>query len=85
MKSTRGRQRRIAPCVARIPLRAPATFARQVLTIDHISNGRVEAGLGFDYPELRSQRAVFETIANDVVPALRESRKPSKRIRATQL
>ena len=37
---------RIAPCVAQIPLRDPATFARQVLTVDHISNGRVEVGLG---------------------------------------
>ncbi|MGI9525471.1 MAG: LLM class flavin-dependent oxidoreductase [Hyphomicrobiaceae bacterium] len=37
---------RLAPCVAQIPMRDPATFARQVLTIDHVSNGRVEAGLG---------------------------------------
>lgn len=37
---------RLAPCVAQIPMRDPATFARQVLTIDHVSRGRVEAGLG---------------------------------------
>ena len=37
---------RLAPCVAQIPMRDPASFARQVLTIDHVSNGRVEAGLG---------------------------------------
>ena len=37
---------RLAPCVAQIPMRDPATFSRQVLTVDHISNGRVEAGLG---------------------------------------
>ena len=37
---------RLAPCVAQIPMRDPATFARQVVTVDHISNGRVEAGLG---------------------------------------
>lgn len=37
---------RLAPCVAQIPLRDPATFARQVLTVDHISKGRVEVGLG---------------------------------------
>ncbi len=37
---------RLAPCVAQIPMRDPATFARQVLTVDHVSNGRVEAGLG---------------------------------------
>ena len=30
------------------------------------------------YPALLSQRSVFETIANDVIPALRESRKPSE-------
>ena len=37
---------RIAPCVAQIPLRNPAMFARQALTVDHISNGRLEIGLG---------------------------------------
>lgn len=37
---------RLAPCVAQIPMRDPATFARQVLTIDHVSNGRIEAALG---------------------------------------
>jgi alkanesulfonate monooxygenase SsuD/methylene tetrahydromethanopterin reductase-like flavin-dependent oxidoreductase (luciferase family) len=37
---------RLAPCVAQIPMRDPATFARQVITIDHVSGGRVEAGLG---------------------------------------
>ncbi|MFT7476202.1 MAG: alkanesulfonate monooxygenase SsuD [Verrucomicrobiales bacterium] len=37
---------RLAPCVAQIPMRDPATFARQVLTVDHISGGRVEAALG---------------------------------------
>jgi len=37
---------RLAPCVAQIPMRDPATFARSVLTVDHISAGRVEAGLG---------------------------------------
>jgi len=34
--------------------------------------------LGLYYPALLSQRPVFEAIANDVIPALRESRKPSK-------
>ena len=37
---------RIAPCVAQIPLRNPAFFCRQALTVDHISNGRLEIGLG---------------------------------------
>jgi hypothetical protein len=32
--------------------------------------------LGLYYPALLSQRPVFETIANDVIPTLRESRKP---------
>ena len=34
--------------------------------------------LGLYYPALSSQRLVFETIANDVIPTLRESRKPSR-------
>ena len=37
---------KLAPCVAQIPMRDPATFARQVVTVDHISGGRVEAALG---------------------------------------
>lgn len=37
---------RLRPCVAQIPLRDPATFARQALTLDHISCGRIELGLG---------------------------------------
>ncbi len=41
---------RIAPCVAQIPFRNPAFFARQVLTVDHISQGRLEVGLGLGLP-----------------------------------
>ncbi len=37
---------RLTTCVTQIPLRNPALFARQVLTLDHVSNGRVEVGLG---------------------------------------
>ena len=37
---------RLRPCVAQIPLRDPATFARQALTLDHVSGGRIELGLG---------------------------------------
>lgn len=37
---------RLSPCVAQVPMRDPATFARQALTVDHISGGRVEAGIG---------------------------------------
>ena len=35
---------RLRPCVAQIPLRDPATFARQALSLDHISGGRIELG-----------------------------------------
>ena len=41
---------RIAPCVAQIPLRNPAMLARQALTVDHISGGRLEIGLGLGMP-----------------------------------
>lgn len=41
---------RIAPCVAQIPLRNPAFFAREALTVDHLSNGRLEVGLGLGLP-----------------------------------
>jgi alkanesulfonate monooxygenase SsuD/methylene tetrahydromethanopterin reductase-like flavin-dependent oxidoreductase (luciferase family) len=37
---------RISTVVTQIPLRNPAMLARQVLTLDHISHGRVELGLG---------------------------------------
>jgi alkanesulfonate monooxygenase SsuD/methylene tetrahydromethanopterin reductase-like flavin-dependent oxidoreductase (luciferase family) len=37
---------RIATYVTQFPLRHPAMLARQALTIDHISNGRLEIGLG---------------------------------------
>jgi alkanesulfonate monooxygenase SsuD/methylene tetrahydromethanopterin reductase-like flavin-dependent oxidoreductase (luciferase family) len=37
---------RLGTAVTQIPLRNPAMLARQVLTVDHISNGRVELGLG---------------------------------------
>ncbi len=41
---------RLAPCVAQIPLRNPAFFARQALSVEHISNGRLEVGLGLGLP-----------------------------------
>jgi alkanesulfonate monooxygenase SsuD/methylene tetrahydromethanopterin reductase-like flavin-dependent oxidoreductase (luciferase family) len=37
---------RLSTMVSQIPLRNPAMLARQVSGVDHISNGRVELGLG---------------------------------------
>ncbi|MFW9879710.1 MAG: LLM class flavin-dependent oxidoreductase [Candidatus Thorarchaeota archaeon] len=37
---------RIGTLVSSMPLRRPAVLARQALTVDHISNGRLELGLG---------------------------------------
>jgi alkanesulfonate monooxygenase SsuD/methylene tetrahydromethanopterin reductase-like flavin-dependent oxidoreductase (luciferase family) len=37
---------RLSTLVAQIPLRGPAMCARQALSVDHISNGRLELGLG---------------------------------------
>ena len=37
---------RLATYVTQIPLRNPAMLARQALTIDHLSGGRLEVGLG---------------------------------------
>ncbi|HEY0519532.1 MAG TPA: LLM class flavin-dependent oxidoreductase, partial [Ilumatobacteraceae bacterium] len=37
---------RLATCVSQIPLRNPAILANQAVTVDRISNGRVEVGLG---------------------------------------
>lgn len=37
---------RIATTVTQFPLRNPALLARQALTVDHISEGRLELGLG---------------------------------------
>ena len=41
---------RISPCVAQIPLRNRAVLARHALTVDHISGGRLEIGLGLGLP-----------------------------------
>ena len=40
------RRIRLTTLVTQIPLRNPAMLARQALTVDHISNGRLELGLG---------------------------------------
>jgi alkanesulfonate monooxygenase SsuD/methylene tetrahydromethanopterin reductase-like flavin-dependent oxidoreductase (luciferase family) len=37
---------RLSTVVTQIPLRNPAMLARQVLTLDHVSRGRIELGLG---------------------------------------
>ncbi|MHA2281232.1 MAG: LLM class flavin-dependent oxidoreductase [Promethearchaeota archaeon] len=37
---------RLGALVTSMPLRRPAVLARQALTVDHISNGRLEIGLG---------------------------------------
>jgi alkanesulfonate monooxygenase SsuD/methylene tetrahydromethanopterin reductase-like flavin-dependent oxidoreductase (luciferase family) len=37
---------RLATYVTQYPLRNPAMMAREALTLDHISNGRIEVGLG---------------------------------------
>ena len=37
---------RVATHITQIPFRNPAMFARQALTLDHISEGRLEIGLG---------------------------------------
>jgi alkanesulfonate monooxygenase SsuD/methylene tetrahydromethanopterin reductase-like flavin-dependent oxidoreductase (luciferase family) len=37
---------RLTTCVTQIPLRHPAMLARQALTLDHVSAGRIEIGLG---------------------------------------
>jgi alkanesulfonate monooxygenase SsuD/methylene tetrahydromethanopterin reductase-like flavin-dependent oxidoreductase (luciferase family) len=37
---------RLTTMVTQIPLRNPAMLARQVLTLDHVSSGRIELGLG---------------------------------------
>jgi alkanesulfonate monooxygenase SsuD/methylene tetrahydromethanopterin reductase-like flavin-dependent oxidoreductase (luciferase family) len=41
---------RLSALVAQIPLRNPAMLARQALSLDNISNGRLELGLGLGLP-----------------------------------
>ncbi len=37
---------RLATCVTQIPLRNPGVLAHQAITVDHVSEGRIELGLG---------------------------------------
>ena len=37
---------RLTTCVTQFPLRNPAMLAHQAVSVDHISNGRLEVGLG---------------------------------------
>lgn len=41
---------RLSTCVAQIPLHNPAMLARQALSVDNISGGRLEVGLGLGLP-----------------------------------
>jgi len=43
-------QIRIGTLVTSIPFRHPAVLARQAMTVDHISNGRLEIGIGAGVP-----------------------------------
>lgn len=44
--ATETRTIRIGTLATSMPLRNPALLARQAITVDHISNGRLEVGLG---------------------------------------
>jgi alkanesulfonate monooxygenase SsuD/methylene tetrahydromethanopterin reductase-like flavin-dependent oxidoreductase (luciferase family) len=44
------RRIRLLTLVTQIPLRHPAMLARQALTVDHVSGGRLEVGLGTGLP-----------------------------------
>ncbi len=41
---------RLCTCVSQIPLREPAMLARQALTLDHVSGGRLDVGIGLGLP-----------------------------------
>jgi alkanesulfonate monooxygenase SsuD/methylene tetrahydromethanopterin reductase-like flavin-dependent oxidoreductase (luciferase family) len=41
---------RLGTLVTSIPLRNPSVLARQILTVDHISNGRLDIGIGAGAP-----------------------------------
>lgn len=49
---------RLGQLVTQIPLRNPALLARQILTVDHISGGRLNVGLGTGVAEDTSRHMV---------------------------
>ena len=51
---------RFGPLVTPIPFRNPAFLARQAVTIDHLSHGRLELGLGTGLPGQYGPRSLLK-------------------------
>ena len=78
---------RLAPNVANLPLRPPAVLARSVASLDILSSGRVELGLGavsgIDAPETGSQRHSRTVRGVDTEPAMCPNRRRSSGVRVS--